>query len=91
MLTYRNSYGEPSWDGPLQRPIRKWDSVMLPVESKEDILEDVEDFLTDTERDWYAAKGEYISLRANWRPADCRYSASTWVGYLHPDTVQCSI
>lgn len=61
------------WTGPTNRPVRKWDSVILPRESKEDIAKDVVAFLSDSEREWYASKGESSRVWVD-LIADTRYS-----------------
>ncbi|WWC87130.1 uncharacterized protein L201_002016 [Kwoniella dendrophila CBS 6074] len=46
-----------NWIDPIPRPTRPWLSVILPDEVKEPLLQDVKDFLSDEETEWYCARG----------------------------------
>ena len=48
----------PVWYLPVKRPCRPWSSVLLPGTLKQDTLRDVENFLSEKEVNWYAARGE---------------------------------
>jgi hypothetical protein len=48
----------PTWQSPVSRPARPWSSVILPGTVKEDLLRDVQKFLSEKEMSWYAARGE---------------------------------
>ena len=50
------------WAGPLRRPARPWDSVILPAMVKENLLLDVKEFMSNAEKTWYASKGEYVDV-----------------------------
>jgi hypothetical protein len=51
-----------TWQGPIRRPTRSWDTVILPTAVKEDLLTDVKEFMSDEEKEWYASKGEFAAL-----------------------------
>lgn len=82
VLTCREGYRGPDWDGPIVRPTRNWESVILPSESKEDIFSDVQSFLNKEERDWYASKGECLPLCSDRSVSDGRYSSSAGVSWI---------
>jgi hypothetical protein len=46
------------WLNPIRRSTRPWASVILPATVKDRLLRDIEEFLSDEERLWYAAIGE---------------------------------
>jgi chaperone BCS1 len=55
------------WSGPLRRPARPWDSVILPAMVKENLLLDVKEFMSKAEKAWYASKGELtVCSEADW-------------------------
>ena len=45
------------WSAPISRPHRSWKSVVLPGTVKTDLLEDVQSFLSEEEKEWYGARG----------------------------------
>ncbi|WVF72107.1 hypothetical protein IAT40_006919 [Kwoniella sp. CBS 6097] len=47
----------PTWQNPVSRPARPWSSVILPGTLKDDLLKDVERFLSEKESKWYASRG----------------------------------
>jgi hypothetical protein len=47
------------WSGPARRPTRSWESGFLPAAVKENLLLDVKEFMSPSEKAWYASKGEY--------------------------------
>lgn len=47
----------PTWQNPVSRPARPWSSVVLPGSVKENLLRDVQKFLSEKEMSWYAARG----------------------------------
>ncbi|WVQ98808.1 hypothetical protein IAU59_005939 [Kwoniella sp. CBS 9459] len=47
----------PTWQNPVSRPARPWSSVILPGSLKDDLLKDIERFLSDKESKWYASRG----------------------------------
>ncbi|OCF36572.1 hypothetical protein I316_01823 [Kwoniella heveanensis BCC8398] len=47
----------PSWQTPVSRPARPWSSVILPNSLKDDLLKDIERFLSEKESNWYASRG----------------------------------
>ncbi|EIW69398.1 hypothetical protein TREMEDRAFT_73837 [Tremella mesenterica DSM 1558] len=49
-------YSHP-WGTPMARPVRPWSSVILPGTMKEDLLRDIESFLSPEEVEWYAKTG----------------------------------
>lgn len=51
---------QPAWQKPVSRPSRPWSSVILPGTMKEDVLRDMEKFLSDKEMNWYAARGGFV-------------------------------
>lgn len=51
------SLGSTIWSGPLRRPTRAWESVILPTADKEKLLKDVEHLVSEDEKAWYASKG----------------------------------
>ena len=69
--------GRPSshgWSGPVRRPARAWESVILPAMVKEKLLHDVEEFISADEKAWYASKGMLPSpiVTDNRNPASSR-------------------
>jgi hypothetical protein len=46
------------WLNPIRRSTRPWASVILPATVKDRLLRDVEEFMSDEERLWYATIGE---------------------------------
>ncbi|WWC89949.1 uncharacterized protein L201_004878 [Kwoniella dendrophila CBS 6074] len=46
-----------TWQSPVSRPARPWSSVILPNNLKNDLLRDIEKFLSEKEIRWYAARG----------------------------------
>ena len=42
----------------MSRPVRPWDSVILPEGVKERLLEDVEKFISKKGKEWYAKRGK---------------------------------
>jgi hypothetical protein len=53
---------QADWKGPISRPSRPWDSVILPEGVKESLLKDVKDFISEEETAWYVSKGECMYL-----------------------------
>lgn len=47
------------WYPPIARPSRSWNSIILPESKKDEILKDVECFLSDVEKAWYASRGKW--------------------------------
>lgn len=53
-------WGRSSWSAPFARPARPWSSVILPEEAREDVLRDMQSFMSEKEVKWYAARGTYL-------------------------------
>lgn len=47
----------PMWELLKKSPKRHIDSVILPVEHKEDILDDIKEFMSDSTAEWYSKHG----------------------------------
>jgi len=67
------------WTGPTRRSTRAWASVILPKTVKDDLLRDVEEFMSDEERSWYAAVGESSVMVYAPTKLKARHSASSRV------------
>nr|XP_018263747.1 uncharacterized protein I303_03620 [Kwoniella dejecticola CBS 10117]OBR85905.1 hypothetical protein I303_03620 [Kwoniella dejecticola CBS 10117] len=57
LLIFHAKRINPSWQVPVSRPARPWSSVILPGNLKENLLRDIEKFLSDKETRWYASRG----------------------------------
>ncbi|EIW69397.1 hypothetical protein TREMEDRAFT_62261 [Tremella mesenterica DSM 1558] len=57
LLIYHAMRIKAAWQTPVSRPARPWSSVILPDRLKDNLLADVEKFLSEREVNWYAARG----------------------------------
>ncbi|WRT67227.1 uncharacterized protein IL334_004193 [Kwoniella shivajii] len=57
LLIFHAKRIQSTWQVPVSRPARPWSSVILPGDLKDEVLKDIEKFLSDKETHWYASRG----------------------------------
>ncbi|WWC87138.1 uncharacterized protein L201_002024 [Kwoniella dendrophila CBS 6074] len=57
LIIFNLSPATGNWIDPIHRPSRLWSSVILPITSKEPLLQDVKNFLSEKEKRWYNTRG----------------------------------
>ncbi|KAK4683993.1 hypothetical protein P7C73_g6212, partial [Tremellales sp. Uapishka_1] len=57
LLIFHSKRLNAGWFKPVSRPARPWASVILPGNVAQNLLGDIERFLSDKETSWYAARG----------------------------------
>ncbi|CAD6571038.1 MAG: hypothetical protein TREMPRED_000122 [Tremellales sp. Tagirdzhanova-0007] len=57
LLIFHAKRINPTWQIPVSRPCRPWSSIILPGTIKDDLVSNIEKFLSEKETSWYAARG----------------------------------